>query len=284
MIVDAHQHFWRLEEPGRDWPTPSLAPLWRDFGPQDLAPLLREHGVAATVLVQSLPCERETARMLALAADTPWIAAVVGWTDLKGPDAAARIGQLAQAHKLRGLRPMLQNLADPDWIADQALAAAAEAMSAAGLAFDALVTPRHLGALYAFASRHPALPVVIDHAAKPPLAHAFGKGQWQEDMARLATLPNVVCKLSGLVTEALPDWQPRELQPWVAHVLSCFGPQRLLWGSDWPVVNLACDYARWLAASRALLAHLHDADRADIFGGNACRIYRIFDEPMIGKL
>ena len=274
MIIDAHQHFWQLDEAGRDWPTPDLAPIYRDFGVADLAPLLTRHGVSATVLVQSMACEQATQRMLDLAARTPSIAAVVGWTDLKAHDAPECIARLAQAPKLRGLRPMLQGLDDDHWIDDAALAPAVQAMLTHDLAFDALVMPRHLPGLLAFATRYPLLPIVIDHAAKPPIAGAAQTG-WHADMAQLAALPNVYCKLSGLVTEAAPDWELADLQPWVAHVLACFGAQRILWGSDWPVLNLAADYGRWLDATRTLLADVDSAGQAAILGGNASRFYRL---------
>ncbi|MFP5392141.1 MAG: amidohydrolase family protein [Gammaproteobacteria bacterium] len=274
MIVDAHQHFWRLDDPGRTWPPGGLAAIHRDFAPHDLAPLLKEHRIGATVLVQSMECARETVRMLEVAERTPWIAGVVGWTDLKAPDAAALIGQLAGHPKLRGLRPMLQGLKDDNWIDDAALRPAVEAMLAGGLAFDALVTPRHLPALFAFACRYPTLPVVIDHAGKPPI-RSGELARWSADMAHLATLPNVVCKLSGLVTEASPEWKVRDLLAPVEHVLDYFGPQRILWGSDWPVLNLACDYAHWFYVSRAMLAHLNQGECAAIFGGNARRVYRL---------
>lgn len=278
MIVDAHQHFWRLDEQGRDWPVPELPAIYRDFGAADLLPLLREHGVAATVLVQSMQSEEDTWRMLALAKRTPWIAGVVGWTNLKAPDAAERIAVLAQAPKLRGLRPMLQALEDDAWIDDAALTPAVEAMIAHTLVFDALAMPRHLPALYSFARRHAALTIVIDHAAKPPVASGADAG-WRDDLARLAALPNVHCKLSGLVTEAAPAWRPEDLQPYAAHVLACFGADRVLWGSDWPVVNLAADYASWLAVSRSLLAHLDPAEQGAIFGLNARRVYGLVMPP-----
>jgi L-fuconolactonase len=272
MMIDAHQHFWRLTDPGRDWPPAELAPIHRDFAPSDLEALLKENGVTATVLVQSQDCEDETLRMLAVAERTPWIAGVVGWVDLKSADAPERIARLAKHPKLRGLRPMLQSLEDVNWIADEALTPAIEAMLRAGLAFDALVKPPNLPGLIAFARRHPLLPIVIDHAAKPPIADNTATG-WHADMAELAALPNVCCKLSGLVTEAAADWRIDDLRPWVNEVLERFGPERILWGSDWPVLNLAADYARWIATSRALLAHLDDAARAAIFGGNARRFY-----------
>jgi L-fuconolactonase len=273
MRVDAHQHFWRLDDPEHDWPPPALAALHRDFLADDLLPILQAHGVERTVLVQSLPVESDMRALLALAADRDFIGAVVGWTDLKSPLAAHRIGELADRPKLRGLRPMLQSLPD-DWLDDPALDPAVQAMIRCGYSFDALVLPRQLPALARFAQRFPALPGVIDHAGKPDIASGQ-VGAWRTDMQRLAQLPNVYCKLSGLATEAGPGWQAPGLQPCVDDVLEWFGAWRVLWGSDWPVLNLATDYGRWLASCEALLAHLDHEARSAVFGLNACRFCRL---------
>lgn len=274
MLIDAHQHFWRLADRDGAWPPPDLAAIYRDVLPADLAPLLARHGVAKTVLVQSLPNEADTRFMLDLAARHAFVGGVVGWTDLKAPDAPARIAALAADPMLKGLRPMLQDLADDDWIADPALEPAVQAMTDHGLRFDALVLPRHLPALLAFAERHPGLPVVIDHGAKPSIAAGLLE-PWRTGIARLAALQHVHCKLSGLVTEAGPDWDVDRLRPYADHLLACFGPRRLIWGSDWPVLDLASDYARWIAASAALLDGLPAPDREAVFGLNARRFYRI---------
>lgn len=274
MRIDAHQHFWQLAARAGGWPPPSLAAIYRDFAPEDLAPLLAEHGVAGTVLVQSLPSEDDTQWLLALAGRTDFIRAVVGWTDLLAPGAPAAIARLASNRKLKGLRPMLQDLSDERWIANPALAPALNAMVEHSLCLDSLVLPRHLPALLQCARACPLLPIVIDHAAKPPIADA-AFGHWREDMAQLAALPNLHCKLSGLVTEAQPGWTIDDLRPYVSHVLEVFGAQRVIWGSDWPVVDLAGGYGAWLAASESLLAHLGQQDRNDIFGLNARRFYSL---------
>jgi len=274
MRIDAHQHCWQLAARAGSWPPPSLAAIYRDFAPEDLAPLLAEHGVAGTVLVQSLPSEVDTDWLLALAERADFIRAVVGWTDLLAPDAPAAIARLASNKKLKGLRPMLQDLDDEQWIANPVLAPALNAMVEHGLRLDALVLPRHLPALLQCARDYPLLAILIDHAAKPPIADAQF-GHWREDMAQLAALPNVHCKLSGLVTEAKPDWSVDDLRPYVSHVLEVFGAQRVIWGSDWPVVDLAGGYGAWLAASESLLAHLGQQDRNDIFGLNARRFYSL---------
>ena len=272
--IDAHQHFWQLAARQGAWPPPELAPIYRDFHPGDLSALLQENGVAATVLVQSMPDEADTQYMLDLAERHAFVQAVVGWTDLKAPDAPQRIAVLAANPRLRGLRPMLQDLADDDWIDDAALAPAVEAMLRHGLSLDALVLPRHLPALYAFARRHPSLPIVIDHLAKPAMA-GMPDAQWLRDLARLAALPQVECKLSGMVTEAGPGWTVQQLQPYANHILQVFGAERVMWGSDWPVLRLATDYAAWIDASETLLDGLDEQQRAAVFGNNARRFYRI---------
>ncbi|WP_332878688.1 amidohydrolase family protein [Massilia sp. S19_KUP03_FR1] len=272
--IDAHQHFWRLAARAGSWPPPALAPIYRDFLPPELAPLLAANGIDATVLVQSLPTRADTDFLLQLARETPFVAGVVGWVDLKAPDAARQIDALAQDPRLKGLRPMLQDIEDETWIDDPVLDPAIDAMVRNRLVFDALVLPQHLPALLAFARRHPALTIVIDHAAKPAIASA-AVDDWAAGLAALAALPQVCCKLSGLVTEARPDWCEADLEPYARVVLAAFGPERVIWGSDWPVLNLALDYAGWIDTSAALLDALSPAARDQVLGLNAMRIYRL---------
>jgi L-fuconolactonase len=179
---------------------------------------------------------------------------------------------IAGRELLVGLRPMVQDVADDDWLLRPELAAPLEAMAQYGLVFDALVLPRHLPRLVQVVDRHPDLQFVLDHFGKPQLASG-DIAAWKDDVASLAARSNVVCKLSGLATEAAPNWQVADLREAVDHVLACFGPQRMLWGSDWPVVNLAGGYAQWFAAAGTLLADLSSEARAAIFGGNAARVY-----------
>jgi L-fuconolactonase len=197
---------------------------------------------------------------------------VVGWADFDASDGMTRIDALAARNLLVGLRPMVQDIDDDDWLLGTALPPLLTAMARNGLVFDALVLPRHLPRLLRVVGRHPDLQFVLDHCAKPRLA--TGEiASWRRDIALLAEHPNIVCKLSGLVTEAAPDWQISDLRQAVDHVVTCFGPQRVLWGSDWPVVNLAGGYAKWFAAAETLLAGLSSDEKADIFGGNAARVY-----------
>jgi L-fuconolactonase len=272
MRIDAHHHLWTLARGDYGWLTPDLAPIYRDFCLSDLAPHLSAAEIEGTILVQAAPTEAETMFLLDIAENTDLVRGVVGWTDFDAADGVARIEALAGRKLLVGLRPMVQDIADDDWLLRPALAPLLAAMTRNGLVFDALVLPRHLPRLLRVIDSHPDLKFVLDHCGKPQLA----TGEiaiWQRDIALLAEHPNMVCKLSGLVTEAAPDWQIADLRQVVDHVITCFGPQRLLWGSDWPVVNLAGGYTKWFAAAQTLLADLSPDEKADIFGGNAVRTY-----------
>ncbi len=270
--MDAHQHFWRLDRGDYGWLTPSLAAIHRDFGPADLAPILARHRIDRTILVQAAPTEAETAWLLDVARGTPFVAGVVGWTDFEARDAPDAIARLAEREKLVGLRPMVQDIADPDWLARRSLAPAFEAMVAHGLVFDALVLPRHLPHLASVLERHPGLAVVVDHGAKPRIRERE-LGAWRDAMAAVAAHPGACCKLSGLVTEARSGDGAAELAPWIEALVERFGPGRLIWGSDWPVVELAGGYDRWRAITLEALSDLAADERDAVLGTNAERVY-----------
>jgi L-fuconolactonase len=272
MRIDAHHHLWTLARGDYGWLTSDLAPIYRDFHLPDLAPLLAAARIEGTILVQAAPTEAETAFLLGIADTVEVVRGVVGWTDFDAGDAAGRIEALAARKLLVGLRPMVQDIADDDWLLKPELAPVLAAMAGHGLVFDALVLPHHVPRLVQVVDRHPDLPFVLDHCAKPRLA-ARDITAWKDDIALLAERPNVACKLSGLVTEAAPDWQLDDLRGAVEHVRACFGLKRLIWGSDWPVVNLAGGYERWFAATETLLADLSPDEKAGVFGGNAARVY-----------
>jgi len=272
MRIDAHHHLWTLARGDYGWLTPKLAPIYRDFAVADLAPLLSAAEICGTILVQAAPTEAETMFLLDITDGAELVRGVVGWTDFDAEDAAARIEAFAGRTHLVGLRPMVQDIADDDWLLKPGLTAGLAAMAEQNLIFDALVLPRHLPRLSRVVDLHPDLQFVLDHCAKPSLATG-DIAAWKDDIAKLAKRPNIVCKLSGLATEAAPGWQVADMRPALDHVLANFGPERLLWGSDWPVVNLAGGYAKWLAAAETLLADLSDHERAGIFGLNAARIY-----------
>lgn len=274
MTIDAHQHFWRLARGDYGWLTPDQGALWRDFGPDDLAPLLAATGVQKTILVQAAPTTAETRFLLEIAEKTAWVAGVVGWIDFEAEGAADHVARLASDPGLVGLRPMIQDLPDPEWMLRSDLASPLNAMARAHLAFDALVTPQHLPSLLRFLGAYPELRVVIDHGAKPRIARGE-LPDWSRAMRELAAGSDAVCKLSGLVTEAGPSWTIGNLKPYVDVLLETFGPARLMWGSDWPVLNLTSSYAAWREASIDLLSDLSPEDKAMVFGGVAARTYGI---------
>ena len=273
MIIDAHFHCWRLARDDYGWLTAALGPIHRDVTVDDWQQVSRPLGVQGGVLVQAAPTEAETAFLLEQASRHDSVLGVVGWIDWIAADAAPRIERLVRTQpKLKGLRPMLQDIADPDWMLQPALTPAFEAMAAHGLVFDALVKTAHLPRLLTLCARHPTLKVVIDHGAKPDIATGAWQ-PWADAIGRLAGETGALCKLSGLLTEAGPRPPRGAAQRWAAHLLATFGPQRLLWGSDWPVLELAASYRDWWDDTQTLLAPLADADRAAVLGANARRTY-----------
>jgi L-fuconolactonase len=272
-IIDSHVHFWRIGGPGQTWPDAAWPLIYRDFGLAELTSAasggIELQGV---VLVQSQPDDRDTDWIVQVARDTPLIQAVVGWLDLESPAAPTRIADLAGRSKLRGLRPMLQSIADTEWILRRELEPALQAMVQHGLRFDALIQPRHLPCLLEFARRWPQLPIVIDHGAKPRIA--FGEIEpWQAQLAELSLQPNIYCKLSGLRTEQADGAPGAQLEPYIRALVASF-PGRLMWGSDWPVLLHARDsYAEWLECARRYADVPDQAHLDSLFSGAAREFY-----------
>jgi L-fuconolactonase len=273
--IDAHHHVWTLSRGDYGWlqPTPSLASICRDFTLAELRPPLAAAGIDATVLVQAAPTLAETRFLLDVARESGGLVrGVVGWADLGAADAIDTLAALARDPLLKSVRPMLQDLADHEWIARPEVQPALAALPPLGVRFDALIKPLHLRSLLHVLERHPDLEVVVDHCAKPDIAGQRWQ-PWADDIAALARDTNAHCKLSGLVTEAGTRWSVDALRRYVDHVLDCFGPKRVLWGSDWPVVTLAASYQAWSSATDTLLAGMSPVDREAIRGGNARRFY-----------
>jgi L-fuconolactonase len=272
MKVDAHHHVWSLARRDYGWLVPTLEAIYRDFSLAHYAPLADWAGIEASVLVQAAPTAAETQFLIDTArASSGFVRAVVGWVDLAGADAVPQLARLRREPLVKAIRPMLQDL-PTEWLLQPSVQAALEAFPRLGLRFEALVRPVHLPALLATLERHPELSVIVDHGAKPDIA-AKAWQPWADAMRDIAVHPRVRCKLSGLGTEAGPAWTIDTLRPYVDHLLQCFGPERVLWGSDWPVVEMGGGYKRWRAATMALLDGLDDHDKAGILGENARRCY-----------
>lgn len=277
MRIDAHHHFWNLARGDYGWLTPDLTALYRDFGPAALQPFLEAAGIKATILVQAAPTEAETNYLLEIAQHMPWIAGVVGWTDLAAPAAPTRVARLAKMRRLVGLRPMLQDLEDPDWILRPEASDGLSAMAAHDLVFDALVREAQLPAVIQLSRRFPKLSIVLDHAGKPAVSSHPG-AEWRDAMRRLADCPNVTVKFSGLLTEAPAGAGAEVIAPFFDGLLASFGPDRILWGSDWPVLTMASDYPTWVAIAEDLTGGLAPRAREAIWGGTAARVYGIEED------
>ncbi len=279
MIIDAHHHLWLRSRGDYHWldsrTSPALAPIERDYLLEDYRPLAAANGIAGSVLVQAAESVAETRWLLAQArAGDDLVLGVVGWIDMASPDAPDVLDALAQDGLLRSIRPMLQDVPDVHWVLQPQLDAAFRALIDLDLSFDVLIRPPHLRSSLTLLARYPRLRAIVDHCAKPDIAHGMWQ-PWADGMRGIALETGAWCKLSGLVTEARSSWKVDDLRPYVEHVLECFGPQRIVWGSDWPVMTLNTDYARWLDAAKQLIAPLSPADQSAIMGRNAARFYRL---------
>jgi L-fuconolactonase len=270
MIVDSHVHVWALARGDYGWLTAALGDLYRDVDIAEAVTTAQHRGVSRLILVQAAPTVAETEYLLAIAAKTPEVLGVVGWVDFVSADSAA-LRQLAADPLLLGLRPMLQD--DPaaaDIIgphADPLFAAMVEH----GLVFDALVRSEQIDLVAGLAARHPKLKIVLDHGGKPPLA-APDLTAWKGAITQLADHANVAVKLSGLLTEAAPGESASSAAA-ILTLLDAFGANRCLWGSDWPVLSLAADYANWLKLARSVVVEHAPTAHDAIFGGTARRLY-----------
>ncbi|WP_286787004.1 MULTISPECIES: amidohydrolase [unclassified Pseudomonas] len=272
--IDAHQHFWHYEPDQYRWIDNSMSVLKRDYLPSDLEPLLKEHQMAGCIAVQARQCEEETDALLALAAKHPWIAGVIGWVDLQAPNLLESLDRWQGQPRLRGFRHQIQDEADPDaFLADTAFNKGVAIIQARGYLYEILIKSPSLKAAYAFARRHDRQPLVLDHLGKPDIAHG-NLQTWAEQLAPLAALPHVYCKLSGLITEAgWTTWRPDYLVAYMSQALELFGPERVLFGSDWPVCRLAGEYDHVHALAQLAIAPLSSAEQSAIMGGNAIRLY-----------
>ncbi|MGH3879463.1 MAG: amidohydrolase family protein [Actinophytocola sp.] len=277
-MIDSHHHLW--DPARREYPWlagAALDPIRRPYTVDDLR---RVSDADATLLVQTVSTMEETAEFLATAAASDeLVAGVVGWVDLTAPDVADRLAALPHRELLVGIRHQAENEPDPNWLLRDDVVRGLRAVAAAGLTYDLLVNPAQYASAADVADRLPDARLVLDHAGKPPIAARELDG-WARAITEFARRPNVFCKLSGLVTEAdWTSWRDEDLAPYADHVLATFGPARVMFGSDWPVCELAATYDQVVEAAATLTANLSAAERHDVWEGTARRAYRIAQQP-----
>ena len=274
MRIDSHQHFWRLNSEEYSWINPGW-PIYRDFLPADVAPLMKEAGMEFSIAVQARQTVEETKWLLELADRQPFIAGVVGWVDLKSDEVEEQLTNLAKHSKFVGVRHIAQDEPDDNFLLRAEFLSGVRKLKQFNLAYNILVFPRQLSATIELARKLPEQPFVLDHMGKP----AIGTGKifpWSEQMIELAKSPNVYCKISGMVTEAnWTSWNSSDLLPYLDLVFEAFGPDRLMFGSDWPVCLLAASYRRWFEIVEDYFAQFGSETRQKIFGTNAARFYGI---------
>ena len=273
MKLDSHQHFWSYDAAQYPW-IPKDSPLHRDWLPADLAPLLTAAGFDGCIAVQARQTVEESRWLLKLADESPIIKGVVGWVDLRGERVGDQLAELSARPKFRGLRHVVQDEPDDRFLLGEAFVRGIGQLHDFGLTYDLLIVPKQLPAAIELVRRFPQQPFVLDHLAKPPIK-AGTLSPWREQLRELAAAPNVMCKVSGMVTEAdHAAWKPVDLTPYLDVVFEAFGEDRVMYGSDWPVCLLAASYARQCALVADYAAQLSPAAQAKLFGGNAERFYR----------
>ena len=274
MKIDAHHHFWHYNTRDYGWISDEMAVLRRDFLPTDLKPLLDSAGIDRVVSVQARQCVEETEWLLSLAEQNDFIAGVVGWLPLASPEFPALLERFAANPKLRALRHVVQDEPDDRFILGEEFNRGIDRLINTHLVYDILIFERHLPYAIEFVKRHSEEQIfVLDHIAKPKIAS--GELQpWADNLRQLAAFPNVFCKLSGLVTEAdIHSWTPEQLRPYMETVLEAFGPDRVMFGSDWPVCTCATTYSRWRGVVGDFIASLSEHEQAQIMGGTALKAY-----------
>lgn len=279
-VVDAHQHFWAYNTPEFGWIAPG-SPLARDYAPDDLVPELARCGVDRSIAVQARQCVEETHELLRFARENDWIMGVVGWIDLLAPDIDAQLADLAAQPLLLGFRHVVQDEPDPEFLLRPDFQNGVRRVLRAGFSYDLLVRACQLEHVPAFLRAVGTGRIIIDHGAKPEISDG-GWEPWAGRMAAIAREFPVYCKLSGLVTEAGDDWSAEDLGRYMQHLVGCFGPQRLIFGSDWPVCRLNASYEQVHALALGALEQLTACERAAVMGGNAMRAYSREDGPDAG--
>lgn len=271
--IDSHHHFWIYNEKEYDWISDDMKVLRRDFLPRDLRATIRPFDVTGVVSVQARQTLEETAFLLELAGLEPWVRGVVGWAPLVDKSVGKVLEGLTQNRKLKGIRHVLQSEPDDDYVLRADFNEGVKLLNGFGLAYDILIFERHLPQAMKFVDRHPRLRFILDHIAKPRIREHL-LYPWRDHMIELARRENVYCKLSGVVTEAAwGAWTSSEVAPYIETAMEAFGPKRLMFGSDWPVMLVSSPYEAWVGAVTAFTEHLSESEQARIWAGSAVEAY-----------
>jgi L-fuconolactonase len=278
-VVDTHQHLWVRSERNYEWITPESGIIYNDFRPEDVIDDVNKAGITSTVLVQAADNYDDTFYMISVARRVPSITGVVGWVPFnKTDEAEAALKIFKHERIIKGFRNLTHNYEDPRWILRSDVTSTLETMTGLGFTLDMVsVNSDHNRAIEELAIRHPSLQIVVDHMSKPPIA---GKGwsPWAEEIERLSKRQNVFCKISGLNTASSPDWTFKDWQPYVDHIARCFGSNRLMLGSDWPVSLLNGDFARVWQAQRDVISNFSTEQQDDIYFRSATRFYSLVNQ------
>ena len=272
-MIDAHQHFWEIARGDYGWLSADSGVLYQDFQPEHLRPLLDACQINGTVLVQAAPTEAESRYLLGIAEQVDWVKGVVGWVALDNPD-VENLLEAINHPLLKGIRPMLQDIEDPFWINDAVPDFAFRKLIELDLVFEALVKPPQWQPLLCRLLRHPELRVVMDHGAKPENVKHQQK-EWQAWLRKMAAETRAVCKLSGLWTEAGEALSLEQIRPWLDSLFEAFGPERIIWGSDWPVITATGEYKNWFLLCQQYCEQFSLESRQAIFGNTAISTYRL---------
>jgi L-fuconolactonase len=273
MRIDSHQHFWNYEPVKDAWITDDMKVIQRNFLPQDLQPLLRQQGFDGCIAVQADQSEQETLFLLDLAEQFSFIKGVVGWVDLRAANVGERLEYFSTFPKLKGFRHVVQSEPQDDFLLRKDFCRGIALLRQYDFTYDILIHPRHLKYANEFVRRFPGQPFVIDHLAKPFVKEHIWE-EWKKDIQTISEVPHVSCKISGMVTEAdRKNWKPDDFEVYIETVLESFGPDRVMFGSDWPVCMVAAGYAQVCELLEHHTAHLSETDRAKLWGGNAQKFY-----------
>lgn len=272
-MIDSHQHFWNYDPARHSWITDEMKAIRRDFLPSDLQPLLRQNDVDGSVVVQVDQTEDETLSLLSMANQYDFIKGVVGWIDLRNPHLESRLEYFSSLKKLKGFRHIVQG-EKPGFLSQPAFIKGVQGLSRYNFTYDLLIYHHQLEEALGFLTHVPETKIVVDHLAKPSIATQARK-EWETQMRAVARFPNVCCKVSGMVTEARPDWNYGDFVPYLDAVTSAFGTRRMMYGSDWPVCLLAASYEEQFGIVQEYFREFSAGEKKQILGGNAERFYNL---------